>query len=60
MMTEPLDPFCALCHSKVDDPEEHFCFGCKCVVCEDCCTNFDMPFGLHEVDVHKLDEDEGW
>jgi hypothetical protein len=46
---------CHFCKKTKD--EDHFCHGCKHTVCEDCDTNFDMPFGPHSVDTHV---EESW
>lgn len=52
-MAQKLAP-CHFCKKNVDR-EEHTCHGCNHVVCEECGTNWNMPFGGHEVDVHQDD-----
>lgn len=46
---------CFFCEKVLQGEEanESLCYGCNKYVCEECDVNMDMPFGGHEVEVHR-------
>jgi hypothetical protein len=53
----PKIPICYFCEKVTD--EEHYCYGCKHYVCEDCDERgMDLPFGEHDVEDHQSTEED--
>lgn len=52
---------CYLCRKPLTGipAEESYCFGCHQNVCEGCSTNFDLPFGGHDVSDHQGSDEDG-
>ncbi len=48
---------CALCETT-DMPDDLYCYGCKCYVCNTCSINDNIPFGGHDVIEHELSEED--
>jgi hypothetical protein len=49
---------CFLCDGPATD--EDLCYGCKKIICSDCDSNPDVPFGGHAPEAHVEGDGEDY